>query len=144
MIELTIMLSIFVSLIVGCIFGLGLAFGGMLDPSKVVGFLDIFGAWDPSLAFVMMGGIMVNAAGYLILIRGKKPIFTEKFHLPDNIFIDRTLIVGSAIFGVGWGLAGLCPGPVVGSLFLNPNSIVPFLLIMLVGLKIGSLVKAKL
>ena len=138
------MLSIFVSLIVGCIFGIGLAFGGMLDPSKVVGFLDIFGAWDPSLAFVMMGGIMVNAAGYLILIRGKKPIFTEKFHLPDNIFIDRRLIVGSAIFGVGWGLAGLCPGPVVGSLFLNPNSIVPFLLIMLVGLKIGSLVKAKL
>ena len=144
MIELTIMLSIFVSLIVGCIFGLGLAFGGMLDPSKVVGFLDIFGAWDPSLAFVMMGGIMVNAAGYLILIRGKKPIFTEKFHLPDNIFIDRRLIVGSAIFGVGWGLAGLCPGPVVASLFLSPNSIVPFLLIMLVGLKIGSLVKAKL
>ena len=138
------MLLIFVSLIVGCIFGLGLAFGGMLDPSKVVGFLNIFGAWDPSLAFVMMGGIMVNAAGYLILIRGKKPIFTEKFHLPDNIFIDRRLIVGSAIFGVGWGLAGLCPGPVVGSLFLNPNSIVPFLLIMLVGLKIGSLVKAKL
>ena len=138
------MLSIFVSLIVGCIFGLGLAFGGMLDPSKVVGFLDIFGAWDPSLAFVIMGGIMVNAAGYLIFIRGKKPIFTEKFHLPDNIFIDRRLIVGSAIFGVGWGLAGLCPGPVVGSLFLNPNSIVPFLLIMLVGLKIGSLVKAKL
>ena len=138
------MLSIFVSLIVGCIFGLGLAFGGMLDPSKVVGFLDIFGAWDPSLAFVMMGGIMVNAAGYLILIRGKKPIFTEKLHLPDNIFIDRRLIVGSAIFGVGWGLAGLCPGPVVGSLFLNPNSIVPFLLIMLVGLKIGSLVKANL
>ena len=138
------MLSIFVSLIVGCIFGLGLAFGGMLDPSKVVGFLDIFGAWDPSLAFVMMGGIMVNAAGYLIFIRGKKPIFTEKFHLPDNIFIDRRLIVGSAIFGVGWGLAGLCPGPVVASLFLNSNSIVPFLVIMLVGLKIGGLVKAKL
>ena len=138
------MLSIFVSLIVGCIFGIGLAFGGMLDPSKVVGFLDIFGAWDPSLAFVMMGGIMVNVAGYLILIRGKKPIFTEKFHLPDNIFIDRRLVVGSAIFGVGWGLAGLCPGPVVASLFLNSNSIVPFLLIMLLGLKIGSLVKAKL
>ena len=138
------MLSIFVSLIVGCIFGIGLAFGGMLDPSKVVGFLDIFGVWDPSLAFVMMGGIMVNAAGYLLLIRGKKPIFTEKFHLPDNIFIDRRLVVGSAIFGVGWGLAGLCPGPVVASLFLNSNSIVPFLLIMLVGLKIGSLVKAKL
>ena len=70
------MLSIFVSSIVGCIFGVGLAFGGMLDPSKVVGFLNIFGAWDPLLAFVMMGGIMVNAAGYLILIRGKKPIFT--------------------------------------------------------------------
>ena len=136
------MLSIFVSLIVGCIFGLGLAFGGMLDPSKVVGFLNIFGAWDPSLAFVMMGGIMVNAAGYLILIRGKKPIFTEKFHLPDNIFIDRRLAVGSAIFGVGWGLAGLCPGPVVESLFLNPNSIVPFLLIMLMSLRIGSLVKS--
>ena len=70
-------------------------------------------------------------------------LFRSKFHLPDNIFIDRRLVVGSAIFGVGWGLAGLCPGPVVASLFLNPNSIVPFLLIMLVGLKIGSLVKAK-
>ena len=138
------MMSIIVSLIVGSIFGIGLAFGGMLDPSKVVGFLDIFGVWDPSLAFVMMGGIMVNAAGYLILIRGKKPIFTEKFHLPDNIFIDRRLVVGSAIFGVGWGLGGLCPGPVVASLFLNPNSTAPFLLIMLVGLKIGSLIKAKL
>ena len=138
------MMSIIVSLIVGSIFGIGLAFGGMLDPSKVVGFLDIFGEWDPSLAFVMMGGIMVNAAGYLILIRGKKPIFTEKFHLPDNIFIDRRLVVGSAIFGVGWGLGGLCPGPVVASLFLNPNSTAPFLLIMLVGLKIGSLIKAKL
>ena len=138
------MMSIIISLIVGSIFGIGLAFGGMLDPSKVVGFLDIFGVWDPSLAFVMMGGIMVNAAGYLILIRGKKPIFTEKFHLPDNIFIDRRLVVGSAIFGVGWGLGGLCPGPVVASLFLNPNSTAPFLLIMLVGLKIGSLIKAKL
>lgn len=138
------MMSIIISLIVGSIFGIGLAFGGMLDPSKVVGFLDIFGEWDPSLAFVMMGGIMVNAAGYLILIRGKKPIFTEKFHLPDNIFIDRRLVVGSAIFGVGWGLGGLCPGPVVASLFLNPNSTAPFLLIMLVGLKIGSLIKAKL
>ena len=73
------MLSIFVSFIVGCIFGIGLTIGGMLDPSKVVGFLNFFGAWDPSLAFVMMGGIMVNASGYLILIRGKKPIFTEKF-----------------------------------------------------------------
>ena len=138
------MMSIIISLIVGSIFGIGLAFGGMLDPSKVVGFLDIFGVWDPSLAFVMMGGIMVNAAGYLILIRGKKPIFTEKFHLPDNIFIDRRLVVGSAIFGVGWGLGRLCPGPVVASLFLNPNSTAPFLLIMLVGLKIGSLIKAKL
>ena len=138
------MLSIFVSSIVGCIFGVGLAFGGMLDPSKVVGFLNIFGAWDPLLAFVMMGGIMVNAAGYLIPIREKKPIFMEKFHLPDYIFTDRRLMVGSAIFGVGWGLAGLCPGPVGASLFLNPNSIMSFLLIMLVGLKIGSILKAKL
>ena len=85
---------------------------------------------------------MVNAAGYLFLL-GEETYIYGKIYLPDNIFIDRRLVVGSAIFGVGWGLAGLCPGPVVASLFLNPNSIVPFLLIMLVGLKIGSLVKAK-
>ncbi|MBT5575179.1 YeeE/YedE family protein [Alphaproteobacteria bacterium] len=137
------MISILVALVVGCLFGIGLAFGGMLDPSKVVGFLDIFGAWDPSLAFVMIGGIGVNALGHFFLVKGKKPIFAKKFQLPENINIDRNLLVGSALFGIGWGLAGLCPGPVVASILLNPMSLLPFLGVMLVGLKIGSVLKSK-
>ena len=103
--------SLLVALFSGLVFGVGLALAGMLNPSKVTGFLDIFGLWDPSLAFVMAGGIAVNAMGYFLFVRGGKPLFASSFKLPETVHIDRSLLMGSALFGVGWGLAGLCPGP---------------------------------
>ncbi len=121
----------------GLIFGFGLALSGMLNPSKVQGFLDIFGVWDPSLAFVMGGGIMVNAIGYYFVLKRDKPLFAEKFTLPTATNIDKNLLIGSTIFGIGWGLAGLCPGPVISNVLLQPQDAVIFLIIMVFGLSVG-------
>jgi len=121
----------------GLIFGFGLALSGMLNPSKVQGFLDIFGVWDPSLAFVMGGGIMVNAIGYYFVLKRDKPLFAEKFTLPTTTNIDKNLLIGSTIFGIGWGLAGLCPGPVISNVLLQPQDAVIFLIIMVFGLSVG-------
>ena len=138
----------------GMIFGIGLALAGMLNPAKVAGFLDIFGLWDPSLMLVMAGGIMVNAAGYFLFVRGgqssfsqssfSRPFFAKSFSLPEARQIDRKLIIGSGLFGMGWGLAGLCPGPVIASIGLDPAGIFPFLAVMLAGLKLGSLIRTRL
>ena len=121
----------------GNIFGAGLALAGMLNPAKVVGFLDIFGMWDPSLGLVMAGGIIVNATGHYFVMKLKQPVFVANFHLPSSNNIDRPLLIGSAIFGIGWGLAGYCPGPVVASLLLQPADMVPFLVTLLAGAVIG-------
>lgn len=104
-------------LLAGALFALGLAISGMTQPAKVIGFLDFFGAWDPSLAFVMGGAVGV----YLLAHRGlvtqlRKPFFAERFSIPSRRDIDRRLVVGAAIFGVGWGLSGFCPGPALVSL----------------------------
>jgi len=132
------------ALVSGLIFGVGLALAGMLDPSKVTGFLDLFGNWDPSLAFVMAGGIAINTAGHFLFVKKGKPLFETNFQLPTSLKIDRPLIIGSAIFGIGWGLAGLCPGPVIASLVLNPSGIIPFFILLMAGLKLGSMLKTKL
>jgi len=137
-------LALLSAAISGVIFGIGLALSGMLNPAKVAGFLDVFGLWDPSLMLVMAGGISVNAAGYFLFVRRGKPLLASQFSLPDARQIDRKLIIGSAIFGMGWGLAGLCPGPVVASIGLDPARFFPFLAVMLIGLKIGGFVRARL
>lgn len=136
--------SLLAALISGLVFGVGLALAGMLNPAKVTGFLDIFGLWDPSLAFVMAGGIAVNMGGYLLFFKGRKPLFSSSFKLPQTAQIDRPLLLGSALFGVGWGMAGLCPGPVVSSLLLNPVDMIIFVLIMCAGLKTGAVLKQRL
>ena len=133
----------------GMIFGVGLALAGMLNPAKVAGFLDIFGLWDPSLMLVMAGGILVNGAGYFLCVRRgqslfAKPLFAGTFSLPEARQIDRKLVIGSVLFGMGWGLAGLCPGPVIASIGLNPAGIFPFLAVMLAGLKLGGIIRARL
>jgi len=138
------MKQIFSALVSGLVFGAGLAFAGMLDPSKITGFLDLFGVWDPSLAFVMAGGIAINGAGHFLFVQRRKPLFSTEFQLPTARQIDRPLIIGSAIFGIGWGLAGLCPGPVLASLTINPASMIAFFLVMLAGLKLGQLIRAKM
>jgi len=125
----------------GLIFGFGLALAGMLNPSKVQGFLNIFGVWDPSLAFVMGGGIIVNAIGYYFVLKRDKPFFAEKFAIPTNKNIDKNLLIGSAVFGIGWGLAGLCPGPVISNVLLQPQDALIFLIIMIFGLFLGRRVK---
>ena len=137
-------LALLSAAISGVIFGIGLALAGMLNPAKVAGFLDVFGLWDPSLMLVMAGGISVNAAGYFLFVRRGKPLLASQFSLPDARQIDRKLIIGSAIFGMGWGLAGLCPCPVVASIGLDPARIFPFLAVMLIGLKLGGFVRARL
>ncbi len=99
----------------GLIFGLGLILSGMTNPSKVIGFLDIAGSWDPSLAFVMGGAILVGIIAFQFA-RGRKPILGGVMHLPIADKIDRRLVLGALTFGIGWGLAGYCPGPALSSL----------------------------
>ena len=118
----------------GLLFGAGLTVSGMTDPERVRGFLDIFGTWDPTLVFVMGGAVIVMALAWRIRARLDRPVFGEKFSLPDRTDLDARLIMGSALFGIGWGLAGLCPGPAVASLALSPMEVAPFVVAMLVGM----------
>lgn len=118
----------------GALFGAGLEIGGMTDPKRVRGFLDLFGQWDPTLAFVMAGALMVMTLAWKVRGRMAKPLFGERFSLPDRSDLDRRLLAGSALFGIGWGLAGLCPGPAVASLALAPVQALPFVAAMLAGM----------
>lgn len=110
------MRSAIASFFVGIIFAIGLGISGMTQPGKVLSFLDVTGAWDGSLAFVMMGAIAVHFTLYRLIIRLRKPVLAEKFDIPTRRDIDSRLVAGAAIFGVGWGLAGICPGPAFVSL----------------------------
>ena len=121
-------------LLSGTLFGAGLALGGMTDPARVRGFLDLFGAWDPTLAFVMGGAVIVMAVAWRIQPRLAHPLFAEKFALPDRNDLTFKLIAGSALFGIGWGIAGLCPGPAIAALVLEPAAAVTFVAAMLAGM----------
>lgn len=138
------MTRLIIALIIGSIFGTGLAIAGMLNPSKVVGFLDVFGDWDPSLAFVMGGAVLVNAIGHRFVMKRKAPIQCATFSMPRSTNIDKPLVIGSVIFGVGWGLAGLCPGPVVASLLLNGQVMLPFFGLLIAGILVGRIVMRRL
>lgn len=107
---------IFMALVVGLVFGIGLIVSGMTDPSKVIGFLDLAGAWDPSLAFVMGGAILVGAIAFRVAGRRETSLLGEVMRLPKASQIDRRLVLGGLAFGAGWGLAGYCPGPALASL----------------------------
>ena len=109
-------MQIISALIVGMLFGIGLIVSGMTDPSKVLGFLDIAGAWDPSLAFVMAGAILVGAIAFRFAGQRERSLLGEAMRLPTARRIDRRLVLGSLVFGAGWGLAGFCPGPALASL----------------------------
>jgi uncharacterized membrane protein YedE/YeeE len=123
-----------VEFLVGLLFGLGLILSGMTDPGKVVGFLDLAGAWDPSLAFVMGGAIVVSLFGFLFARRRTKAFLGDAMQLPTGRDIDRPLVVGSLVFGVGWGLAGFCPGPALVSLGGGHWQALVFVLAMLAGM----------
>ncbi len=117
-------MSKIISLVSGIVFGVGLVISEMINPEKVLGFLDLFGNWDPSLAFVMIGALIVSSPLFHIIKNKKKPLFAEKFNYSNNKEVNNRLIVGSVLFGAGWGLGGLCPGPAISSIALiNINSI---------------------
>ena len=124
------------SLISGTLFGAGLALGGMTNPARVRGFRDLFGDWDPTLAFVMGGAVLVMAIVWRIAPRMTAPLFDEQFHIPTRKDLDGRLIGGAALFGVGWGIAGLCPGPGIAALVIAPGPAAVFVVAMLVGMAV--------
>jgi uncharacterized membrane protein YedE/YeeE len=128
------MIRTIVALAAGTLFGLGLSVSRMIDPAKVLGFLDVAGAWDPSLALVMIGALVVAAPAFRLSGALSKPVFTAGFQVPQRRDIEPRLVLGAALFGLGWGLVGLCPGPALSSLaFARWESLV-FVVAMIVGM----------
>lgn len=121
-------------LLAGLLFGLGLCLSGMTNPAIVQGFLDIAGDWNPALIFVMAGGVAVTFFGYRFLVPKSRPLWAAGFSLPTATAIDAPLLSGAAIFGIGWGLAGYCPGPAVVSLASGRTGVLVFVLAMLAGM----------
>ena len=132
------MTRIITALLAGLIFGAGLALSGMADPQKVLAFLDLgaiaTGGWDPSLAFVMGGGLIVTLPGFAIARRRNRPVVAETFAWPTASAIDKPLMAGAVLFGVGWGLAGICPGPALTLLALDGTAAIIFFAAMLAGM----------
>ncbi len=118
----------------GLIFSIGLALSGMTQPGKVTAFLDLFGNWDPSLAFVMMGAIAVHTLLYRVIRQRTAPLFARTFSIPTRSDLDARLIGGAALFGIGWGLGGFCPGPAVTSLASGQSSVLIFVAAMVAGM----------
>jgi uncharacterized protein len=123
----------------GLLFGLGLVISGMINPAKVLNFLDLIGDWDPSLAFVMAGAVAVTFIGYKLVFRRERPLLATHFYLSEIRRVDRRLILGAAVFGVGWGLSGFCPGPAVTSIPLLAKGTLVFVLSMLAGMTLTRL-----
>ncbi|MCF4126793.1 DUF6691 family protein [Methylobacterium sp. SyP6R] len=125
---------------VGLLFGLGLLVSGMSDPAKVLAFLDLAGHWDPSLALVMAGAVAVSALGFAIAQRCGRPVLASRLEIPTRRDLDPRLVAGAAIFGLGWGLAGLCPGPALTLLTIVPAQAATFVAAMVVGILLVRLV----
>nr|BFD62408.1 YeeE/YedE thiosulfate transporter family protein [Bdellovibrio sp. HM001] len=132
------------ALVVGFVFAIGLGVSGMTQPQKVVGFLDLFGNWDPSLVFVMAGAIAVHFVTYRLIRRRPTPLLDTKWHVPTKTELTPALMVGAVLFGAGWGLAGFCPGPAVTSLASFEPRVFYFVISMLVGMYLFRLVDKKL
>ena len=134
-----------VDLLAGAIFGFGLSLSGMINPARIIGFLDIAsGRWDPSLMFVLGGAIMVAAPGVMLQRRMAKPVLDAQFHLPEKAEIDTRLLAGSAIFGIGWALAGFCPGPAISALSTGFAPVVLFVCAMATGMMLHDRVLPRL
>jgi uncharacterized membrane protein YedE/YeeE len=131
-------MAILAQFFIGLIFGLGLVLSGMSDPAKVLNFLDLAGigsgSWDPSLAFVMAGAVAVAFVGYEWVLKRPRPLFGEKFYLPTSRELDVRIVAGPAIFGVGWGLAGFCPGPALTALGFGTRAALIFVAAMIAGM----------
>ena len=128
------------SFLCGLIFGFGLLISGMTQPAKVLGFLDIFGRWDPTLAFVMAAALVVSGIGFALMRRPRRPVLAARYLWPTRTDIDWRLVVGSVLFGVGWGLVGLCPGPAL----VNLASLMPRVTVFVLAMAAGMIVKDQL
>ncbi len=122
------------ALLSGILFGLGLALSGMMDPARVLGFLDLAGSWNPTLAFVLGGAVAVSALSVMLSRRMTRPLLVDRFDLPTRTRIDRPLILGAGLFGIGWGLSGFCPGPALASVSLGLPKSLLFVVAMLLGM----------
>jgi len=136
-------MRILMALITGLVFGIGLIVAGMTNPAKVLGFLDLPGRWDPSLALVMAGAILVALPAFRVAARRRQSLLGEPMHLPTATRIDRRLVLGSLAFGVGWGLAGFCPGPALASLATGAVQPLIFCAAMLAGMGIFELIERR-
>ena len=130
------MLKIMVNLFAGVLFGLGLTISGMVNPAKIIGFLDFAGDWDPTLAFVMGGALFVTISTFRLILRRPRPILADNFDLPTKKDVDSRLLAGSAIFGIGWGLAGFCPGPAVTAMASGLAPVFTFVAAMVAGMAV--------
>jgi uncharacterized membrane protein YedE/YeeE len=127
-------MHVLTALLSGILFGIGLSVCGLINPAKVLAFLDIAGEWDPSLAVTMAAAVATTAIGYRVVLKRRTPLFAENFQLPAASSIDRRLVAGAAVFGVGWGLVGFCPGPAISSLSFGSEPVFIFVAAMLVGM----------
>lgn len=125
-----------IALSAGILFGAGLAISGMSDPARVQSFLDLFGHWDPTLAFVMAGAMIPMALAWLVQRRLHKPLVCENFDLPATTLLDRKLVIGAILFGLGWGIGGLCPGPAIADLAIAPLNAGIFVIALLFGMAV--------
>lgn len=132
-------LRILGALISGAIFGLGLAVSGMMNPAKVLGFLDVAGDWDPTLAFVMGGALLVSIPAFRLILGRKRPVLDRSFALPDRTDLDGRLLSGATLFGVGWGMVGFCPGPAVAALATGLTPVLVFTAAMIAGMALKRL-----
>ena len=132
------MAKILSALFIGTTFGLGLAISQMVNPARVIGFLDVAGRWDPTLIFVMGGALLLTAPIFPLVLRRKAPLLAEQFSLPIKVDIDQPLLLGAIIFGFGWGLGGFCPGPALAALASGSPSVALFVVAMIAGQWLGS------
>lgn len=132
-------MRLILALFSGALFGAGLLYSGMANPARVTGFLDVFGRWDPTLAFVMMGAIVPMALAWFVQRSMSRPLVEDRFSLPEKRELDAPLAIGAIIFGAGWGLTGICPGPAVANLGIKPLAILPFVLAMIAGMAVHHL-----
>jgi uncharacterized membrane protein YedE/YeeE len=130
---------VFASLLAGLVFGIGLILSGMSNPAKVLGFLDLAGAWDPSLALVMAGAIAVGVVAFAVAHRRSVSLLGAAMNLPSARHLDRRLVIGSTVFGIGWGIAGFCPGPALVAFGMGAGKAVVFVVAMLVGMALFEL-----
>lgn len=136
-------MPILAALLAGLLFGAGIALSGMINPAKVLNFFDLAGSWDPSLAFVMAGALTVAFVGYRLVLRRPRPLLGDRFHLPTRRDLDLRLIGGAALFGIGWGIAGFCPGGAIPALGLAQPDALIFVAAMLAGIALARWLQAR-